>query len=198
MSSFEVYSYFYSLIIKSMAKFYTSITKRLQSFIEKQKMFFVATAPSNGRINLSPKGMDSFRVINENRVLWLNVTGSGNETAAHLLEKNRITMMFCSFEGAPNILRLYGKGKEIKPNDADWNDIVSLFPETPGTRQVFDIEIESAQTSCGMSIPFFEYIGERNQLNDWAEEKGEEGIKEYWKEKNTTSIDGFPTNILDN
>lgn len=198
MSSFEVYSYFYSLIIKSMAKFYTSITKRLQSFIEKQKMFFVATAPSNGRINLSPKGMDSFRVINENRVLWLNVTGSGNETAAHLLEKNRITMMFCSFEGAPNILRLYGKGKEIKPNDADWNDIVSLFPETPGTRQVFDIEIESAQTSCGMSIPFFDYIGERNQLNDWAIEKGEEGIKEYWKEKNTTSIDGLPTNILDN
>jgi hypothetical protein len=198
MSSFEVYSYFYSLRIKSMAKFYTSITKRLQSFIEKQKMFFVATAPSNGRINLSPKGMDSFRVINENRVLWLNVTGSGNETAAHLLEKNRITMMFCSFEGAPNILRLYGKGKEIKPNDADWNDIVSLFPETPGTRQVFDIEIESAQTSCGMSIPFLKYKGERNELNDWAEEKGEEGIKEYWKEKNTTSIDGFPTNILDN
>jgi hypothetical protein len=198
MSSFEVYSYFYSLIIKSMAKFYTSITKRLQSFIEKQKMFFVATAPSNGRINLSPKGMDSFRVINENRVLWLNVTGSGNETAAHLLEKNRITMMFCSFEGAPNILRLYGKGKEIKPNGADWNDVVSLFPETPGTRQVFDIEIESAQTSCGMSIPFLKYKGERNELNDWAEEKGEEGIKEYWKEKNTTSIDGFPTNILDN
>ncbi|WP_347173102.1 pyridoxamine 5'-phosphate oxidase family protein [Polaribacter uvawellassae] len=179
-----------------MAKFYTSITKRLQSFIEKQKVFFVATAPKNGRINLSPKGMDSFRVVNENKVLWLNVTGSGNETAAHLQENNRITMMFCSFEGAPNILRLYGKGKEIKPNDADWNEVISLFPKTPGTRQIFEIDIESAQTSCGMSIPFFDYKGERDELNNWASDKGKAGIKEYWKEKNQTSIDGLPTNLL--
>lgn len=179
-----------------MAKFYTSITKRLQSFIEKQKIFFVATAPSNGRINLSPKGMDSFRVINENKVLWLNVTGSGNETAAHLQENNRITIMFCSFEGAPNILRLYGKGKEIKPNDDDWNEVISLFPEIPGTRQIFEIDIDSAQTSCGMSIPFFDYKEERDELNNWASEKGAAGIKEYWKDKNQTSIDGLPTNLL--
>ena len=179
-----------------MAKFYTSITKRVQQFIEKQKVFFVATAPESGRINLSPKGMDSFRVLNENRVLWLNVTGSGNETAAHLLENDRITIMFCSFEGAPNILRLYGKGKEIKETDTNWNEVVSLFPKTPGTRQIFDIAIESAQTSCGMSIPFFEYKGEREELNDWALEKGEEGIKQYWKDKNVTSIDGFPTKIF--
>lgn len=181
-----------------MAKFYSSITSRLQKFIEAQKTFFVATAPTNGRINLSPKGMDSFRVINPNRVLWLNVTGSGNETAAHLLENNRITIMFCSFEGAPNILRLYGKGREIKPNDTEWTGVASLFPELPGARQIYDIEIESAQTSCGMSIPYYEYVGERNQLNDWATEKGEEGIKAYWEEKNQTSIDGFPTNILNN
>ena len=180
-----------------MAKFYTKITKRLQLFIEAQKLFFVATAPENGRINISPKGMDSFKIINENRVLWLNVTGSGNETAAHLLEKNRITIMFCSFEGAPNILRLYGKGTEIKPNDDSWNEFISLFPEIPGTRQIFDIEIESAQTSCGMSIPFFEYKGERNELNDWANELGKDGIKNYWKEKNQTSIDGFPTKLLE-
>lgn len=180
-----------------MAKFYSSITSRLQKFIEAQKMFFVATAPTNGRINLSPKGMDSFRVISPNRVLWLNVTGSGNETAAHLLENNRITIMFCSFEGAPNILRLYGKGREIKPNDTEWSDVASMFPELPGARQIYDIEIESAQTSCGMSIPYYEYIGERNQLNDWATEKGEEGIKAYWEEKNQTSIDGLPTHILD-
>ena len=179
-----------------MAKFYTSITKRVQLFIEKQKVFFVATAPKNGRINLSPKGMDSFRVINENRVLWLNVTGSGNETAAHLLEDNRITIMFCSFEDAPNILRLYGRGKEIKPTDKDWNNVVSLFPKTPGTRQIFDITIESAQTSCGMSIPFFDYKGERDELNNWATEKGDSGIKQYWKDKNVTSIDGLPTEIL--
>ena len=179
-----------------MSKFYTSITKRVLQFIEKQKVFFVATAPEIGRINVSPKGMDSFRVINENRVLWLNVTGSGNETAAHLLENNRITIMFCSFEGAPNILRLYGKGKEIKETDQNWNEVVSLFPKTPGTRQVFDITIESAQTSCGMSIPFFDYKGEREELNDWASEKGKDGIKDYWEAKNQTSIDGLPTHIL--
>jgi hypothetical protein len=180
-----------------MSKFYTKITSRLQKFIEAQKIFFIATAPNSGRINLSPKGMDSFRVINENRVLWLNVTGSGNETAAHLNENKRITIMFCSFEKVPNILRLYGKGKEIKPNDATWNKVISLFSETPGTRQVFDITIESAQTSCGMSIPFYEFKGERNDLNNWAENQGEENIKQYWEDKNQTSIDGLPTNILE-
>lgn len=179
-----------------MAKFYPTITQRLQKFIEAQKIFFVATAPATGRINLSPKGMDSFRILSENRVLWLNVTGSGNETAAHLLASNRITIMFCSFEGAPNILRLYGKGKEIKPKDAAWDELISLFPKTPGTRQIYDIEVENAQTSCGMSIPFYEYQGERNELNDWAEEKGPKEVELYWKEKNQTSIDGLPTNLL--
>lgn len=179
-----------------MSKFYTKLTSRLQNFIEAQKIFFVATAPNSGRINLSPKGMDSFRVVSENRVLWLNVTGSGNETAAHLLENDRITIMFCAFDGAPNILRLYGKGKEIKEGDTTWNDLITLFPEIPGTRQIFDITIESAQTSCGMSIPFFEFKSERNQLNDWAAEQGKEGIEQYWEDKNQTSIDGLPTNIL--
>ena len=180
-----------------MSKFYTKITSRLQKFIEAQKIFFVATAPNSGRINLSPKGMDSFRVINENRVLWLNVTGSGNETAAHLLENKRITIMFCAFDGAPNILRLYGKGEEIKEGDASWNDLITLFPETPGTRQIFDITIESSQTSCGMSIPFFEYKSERNELNDWATEQGKDKIAQYWEDKNQTSIDGLPTQIME-
>jgi hypothetical protein len=180
-----------------MSKFYTKITSKLQKFIEAQKIFFVATAPNSGRINLSPKGMDSFRVIAENSVLWLNVTGSGNETAAHLLENERITIMFCSFEKAPNILRLYGKGKEIKEGDKSWNDLISLFPKTPGTRQIFKINIDSAQTSCGMSIPYFEFKGERNDLNDWAKEQGTEGIQNYWKNKNQTSIDGLPTKILE-
>ncbi len=180
-----------------MSKFYTKITSRLQKFIEAQKIFFVATAPNSGRINLSPKGMDSFKVMNENRVLWLNVTGSGNETAAHLLENKRITIMFCSFEKVPNILRLYGKGKEIKPTDTTWDAIISLFPETPGTRQIFDITIDSAQTSCGMSIPFYEYKGERNDLNDWAKKQGKKGITEYWENNNQKSIDGLPTNLLE-
>lgn len=180
-----------------MSKIYSKITSRLQKFIEAQKIFFVATAPNSGRINLSPKGMDSFRVVDENRVLWLNVTGSGNETAAHLLENKRITIMFCSFEGAPNILRLYGSGKEIKEGDKNWNQLIKLFPETPGTRQIFDIHVDSAQTSCGMSIPFFEYKGERNDLNNWATEQGKEGIKTYWENRNQHSIDGLPTKILE-
>ena len=180
-----------------MSKFYTKLTSRVQKFIKAQKMFFVATAPKNGRINLSPKGMDSIRVINENRILWLNLTGSGNETAAHILENNRITLMFCAFEGNPNILRIYGKGKAIHPKDAEWKDVISLFPDIPGARQIFDITVESAQDSCGMSIPFYEYKGERNQLNDWATEQGQEKIEQYWEDKNQTSIDGLPTNILD-
>ncbi|MGB0891599.1 MAG: pyridoxamine 5'-phosphate oxidase family protein [Flavobacteriaceae bacterium] len=179
-----------------MAKFYTKITSRVQKFIEAQKIFFVATAPNSGRINLSPKGMDSIRVVNENRILWLNLTGSGNETAAHILENNRITLMFCAFEGNPNILRIYGKGKAIHPKDTEWNDAIKLFPKIPGARQIFDITVESAQDSCGMSIPYYEYNGERNELNDWADEKGKEEIEQYWKDRNQTSIDGLPTNIL--
>lgn len=178
-----------------MAKFYDKLTSRLQSFIKNQKIFFVATAPEEGRINLSPKGMDSLRVVNENRVLWLNVTGSGNETAAHLLENSRITIMMCSFEGAPNILRIYGEGRAIYPVDSEWKEVVGLFPETPGTRQIFDIRVESAQTSCGMSIPFYDYKGERETLNDWAKEKGDEGIQKYWQDRNLTSIDGKPTGL---
>jgi hypothetical protein len=179
-----------------MSKFYTKITAKLQKFIEAQKIFFVATAPNSGRINLSPKGMDSFRVLDENHVLWLSVTGSGNETAAHLLESERITIMFCSFEKVPNILRLYGKGREIKPKDTNWNAFISLFPETPGTRQIFEITIETAQTSCGMSIPFFEFKGERNDLNNWALKQGTKGIENYWEDKNQSSIDGLPTHLL--
>ena len=176
-----------------MAKFYESIPTRMQEFIKKQKVFFVATSPKNGRINLSPKGMDSFRILSENRVAWLSVTGSGNETSAHLLEDNRITIMFCAFEGAPNILRLYGKAKEILPKDTEWNELIDVFPKLEGTRQIFDVTIESVQTSCGMSIPFYEYKEERNQLLDWAKEKGEKGIQQYWEDRNQISIDGLKT-----
>lgn len=178
-----------------MSKFYSEITPRLERFIANQKIFFVATAPTEGRINLSPKGMDSLRVLSPTKIAWLNVTGSGNETAAHLLENQRITIMMCSFEGAPSILRIYGKGRAIHPTDSEWNDYVELFPKTPGTRQIFDISIESLQTSCGMSIPFYEYKGERTELNEWASEQGEEGIKAYWDKKNRTSIDGKDTGL---
>ncbi|MGG8496000.1 pyridoxamine 5'-phosphate oxidase family protein [Tenacibaculum sp. TC6] len=179
-----------------MAKFYTNITQRIQEFIANQKMFFVATAPKEGRINLSPKGMDSFRILNEHTVAWLSVTGSGNETSAHLLENNRITVMFCAFEGAPNIVRIYGSATEIQENDTEWENYSKLFPELPGARQIFIITVETVQTSCGMSIPFYEYKGERNQLNEWAESKGEAGIKTYWEEKNQVSIDGLKTKLF--
>ena len=180
-----------------MAKFYDRINDRVQKFIETQKVFFVATAPKNGRINLSPKGMDTFRVVNPTKVQWLSVTGSGNETSAHLLNDNRITIMFCAFNGAPNILRLYGSAREILPKDKEWNTLISQFPELPGARQIFDVTIESVQTSCGMSIPFYEYLGERNQLNESAIKKGPEVIEQYWKDRNTISIDGLPTNFSD-
>lgn len=171
------------------------ISKRIQKFIKKQKIFFVATATKESRINLSPKGMDSFRVLDEKKVLWLNLTGSGNETAAHLNENGRITIMFCSFEGAPNILRLYGKGTVIHPKHEDWSESIQMFPKLAGTRQIISIDIEMVQTSCGMSIPYFEFKEERLQLDQWAEKKGEDGIKDYWKEKNEISIDGIPTKI---
>lgn len=178
-----------------MAKFYDSINPKVQEFINNQKIFFVATAAEEGRVNLSPKGMDTLRVLNENRVMWLNLTGSGNETAAHLLQVNRITIMLCSFEEKPLILRLYGKAKMYQSDDKEWSEHIHLFPELAGSRQIFDIEIESVQTSCGFAVPFMEFKGERTQLVSSSEKKGEEKIKEYWKEKNSMSIDGFPTGI---
>lgn len=175
-------------------------SKRLNStliqFIEKQKLFFVGTAGSDTTVNISPKGMDSLRVLGPNRVVWLNVTGSGNETAAHVQDMPRMTIMFCAFEGDPLILRLYGKAKVIHKNDQQWNELISLFDELPGSRQIFDLEIDLVQGSCGTAVPFFDYQAPRNGLKDWAEQKGQDGIEEYWQLKNQTSLDGKPTNIV--
>jgi len=139
--------------------------------------------------------MDTLRVLNDNRVMWLNLTGSGNESAAHLLQSNRITFMFCSFDEKPLILRLYGTAKIYHPNDEHWEENIHLFPTFAGSRQLFDVAIESVQTSCGWAVPFMDFKGERNQLVESSERKGEEKTKEYWKEKNSTSIDGYPTDI---
>lgn len=179
-----------------MGKRIDQITPELQRFIEHQKIYFVATAMASGSVNLSPKGMDSFRVLSPNRVMWLNVTGSGNETAAHLLENDRITIMFCAFEGKPLILRLYGHGKAYHPRDPEWQEFIDLFPNTPGSRQLFDVAVEVVQTSCGMAVPFMDYNREREELKNWAEKKGEKGISAYWNEKNLTSFDGYPTGLL--
>ncbi len=173
-----------------MGKKYDSISQKHREFIERQKIFFVATAAPEGRVNLSPKGMDTLRVLSGNRVIWLNVTGSANETAAHLQESPRMTIMFASFEGDPKILRLYGEAKAVCEKDEEWNELLELFPPLPGARQIFDLKVDLVHTSCGMSVPLFEYKGEREDLNRWAEKKGEEGIKKYWEERNRVSLDG--------
>lgn len=176
-----------------MAKFYTHLDEQLQRFIGEQKMFFTATAPAEGRINLSPKGMDTFRCLDEGRkVAYLDLTGSGNETAAHLSENGRMTVMFCSFSAHPLILRIYGRGRVVRPGDGEWSELRPHFPTLPGERQIVLIEVESAQTSCGFAVPVYDLKEERQRLVEWTLSKGEEGILDYRREKNQVSIDGLP------
>ena len=180
-----------------MAQQHPTISDKLKQFIEQQKIFFVATATSDGHVNLSPKGMDSLRVVNENTVVWLNVTGSGNETSTHVQEMPRMTIMFTSFEGDPLILRLYGNATVIHRNDSQWDKMITLFKPTPGARQLFQLSVEIVQTSCGMSTPFFDYVSERDQLKEWAIKKGDVGLQEFWHERNQVSLDGKATNIME-
>ncbi|TVT55385.1 MAG: pyridoxamine 5'-phosphate oxidase family protein [Sedimenticola thiotaurini] len=179
-----------------MGQRYNEIPQKVMTFIQNQKVFFVGTAAADGRVNISPKGMDSLRVIDSQRVLWLNVTGSGNETAAHVAELPRMTLMFCAFEGNPMILRLYGTARVIHTYDEEWERLYPLFNPTPGVRQIFDLSVDLVQTSCGMGVPFYDYAGERDQLMAWTVKKGDEGIRDYWQEKNQQSLDGKPTFIF--
>lgn len=179
-----------------MSQQFEQLNASHMAFIQRQHMFFVATAMAEGRVNLSPKGMGSLVIEDERKLLWLNVTGSGNETSAHVQSNGRMTMMFCAFEGKPLILRVYGQAQVIHPADEAWGWLIRRFPELPGARQIFSLDIELVQTSCGMSIPFFDFVGEREQLNDWAAAKGEDGIRDYWAQKNALSIDGVPTHIV--
>jgi hypothetical protein len=179
-----------------MGKKLDFISTELQEFIANQKIFFVGTAACEGRVNVSPKGTDSFRVIGKNKIVWLNLTGSGNETAAHLLKNSRMTIMFCAFEGKPMILRLYGKARVFHQRDRGFQQYAHLFPENVGARQIIEMEVDLVQTSCGFAVPFMDFKEERTTLNDWADKQGEDKIKEYWKNKNTVSIDGFETKIL--
>lgn len=164
-------------------------------FISQQAIYFVGTAGAEGFINVSPKGMDTFRILSNNRVIWLNLTGSGNETAAHVVENGRMTVMFCSFEKQPLILRLYGHATMVYPADSLWTELIANFPAYAGARQIFDLQLELVQTSCGYAVPFYELKGERPTLNKWASGQGEAGIKQYWHRKNTVSLDGKPTGI---
>lgn len=178
-----------------MGKFSEFIADHHREFIEAQHMFFVGTAPlaAEGHINLSPKGLDSFRVLSSTRVAYMDIVGSGNETSAHILENGRITFMFCAFDGAPNILRLYGLGKTILPGDEEWQELAANFHLLPSTRQIIVATISKVQTSCGFGVPYYDYRGERDHAHKWAEKKGHDGLEEYKKEKNMFSLDGLPT-----
>jgi hypothetical protein len=178
-----------------MAKFSDEILDHHKEFIAHQKMFFVATAPlsASAHINLSPKGLDSFRVLSPNKVCYLDITGSGNETSAHLLENGRITIMFCAFDGPPNILRLYGTGYTVLPGSDEWAAVSGSFGELPGIRQVIVMNVASVQTSCGYTVPLYDYVGERDHMWKWVDKKGALGLEEYRAENNRSSIDGLPT-----
>lgn len=179
-----------------MGQRYSEISEKLKAFIEEQQLFFVATAGAEGRVNVSPKGMDSLRVLGPNRVVWLNVTGSGNETSTHIQENPRMTLMWNSFGKDPTILRVYGEAKVYHLKDEAWKELIGLFEGAPAPRQIFDLEVDLVQTSCGFGVPKYEFVENRTQHQKWVENKGDEGIRDYWKEKNQVSLDGKPTNIL--
>ncbi len=179
-----------------MGQRFKRIGAQHRTFIEAQKLFFVATAARSGHVNISPKGLDSLRVLDEQTVVWLNGTGSGNETAAHLLDTPRMTLMFCAFGGNPLILRLYGDAEVYHSRDPEWEGYTGLFTPLEGSRQVFKLHVELVQTSCGFGVPLFDYQGDRELMHTWAEKKGEDGIRAYWHEKNQLSLDGRPTRIL--
>jgi hypothetical protein len=181
-----------------MAKVHDEITPELRAFIARQPLFFVATAPlaETGHVNLSPKGLDTLRVLDGHTVAYLDLTGSGNETAAHLLENGRITFMFCAFTGAPKILRLYGRGRAVLPDAPEWEELRARFPDLPGVRQIVVAAVTRVQTSCGYAVPRMETVEQRDTLVRWAEAKGEDRLSGYRQEKNTVSIDGLPAPLL--
>ncbi|WP_310620743.1 pyridoxamine 5'-phosphate oxidase family protein [Flexibacterium corallicola] len=176
----------------------TRLNQTLIDFIKKQHMFFVATAAPEGRVNMSPKGLDSLRILSPTHIRWLNLTGSGNETAAHIRQSNRMTLMFCAFNGNPMTLRVYGKATVSHSHDADWEEKLATFPELAGTRQIFDLEIDLVHISCGKGVPEMEFAKDRayEQLEAHFINLGPEETKAYQKRKNTKSLDGFPTGIL--
>ena len=177
-----------------MGSAHGSISAVLRAFIEAQHVFFVATAPAgpSGHVNLSPKGMDTFRVLGPGRVAYLDLTGSGNETAAHLAQNGRITFMFCAFEGKPMILRLYGRGRAVAPGSPQWPELSPDFPALPGARQLIVADVTRVQTSCGFGVPLMAFTGERDALTRWAGAKGDEGLRLYRERNNRASIDGLP------
>lgn len=180
-----------------MSSFFDTITPELAAFIRAQPVFFVATAAPGARINLSPKGMDTFRVLDEKRVAYLDLTGSGNETAAHLIHDGRITIMFCSFDKNAEIARIYGRGAVVRPSDPRWPELIAHFPKTPGSRQIMEIRVESAMTSCGYGVPRMGEMTARDTLEKYWATRGEEKKDRYQQDHNLRSIDGLPTGLTE-
>ena len=178
-----------------MAKQFDSFEDHTRKFAEKQHMFFVGSADVDGRVNVSPKGSDAMRILGPNRLIWRNLTGSGNETAAHLRGVNRLTVMWCGFETQPLILRAYGSAKTIHRDDAEWAELDAHFTPHVGARQIYDMSVEMVQTSCGYAVPYFDFKGQRDTLDKWSETKGPEGIHDYWEEKNLQTIDKKDTGM---
>jgi hypothetical protein len=178
-----------------MAKIHPCITDELKKFILKQHMFFVASAPLNGdgHVNLSPKGLDSFRILGEKSVAYMDIVSSGNETSAHIMENGRITFMFCSYDGSPSILRLYGRGHTILPGSAEWEELSPLFKLYSSSRQIIAADINRVQTSCGYGVPMYEYRGDRKTHFEWAQKMGLNGLEKYKHDHSMVSIDGLPT-----
>ncbi len=176
-----------------MGKQYEAIDARWRDWIAGQHMFFVSTAPSHGgHVNGSPKGLDSFRVLGDREVAYLDLIGSGAETIAHIRENGRVTLMFCALEGPPMILRLYGRGEICEPGQPEWDGLAAHFPSYPNARSIIHVAVDRIQDSCGYGIPLMDYRGERSQLEAWAERKGAEGLREYQLENNLESLDGLP------
>ena len=176
----------------------SKLNNTLRRFIERQPMFFVATAARDGRVNVSPKGLETLRILDDQHLVWLNLSGSGNETAAHVRDTPRMTLMFCAFEGDAMILRVYGTARVIHPRDADWAQSAELFPDYAGSRQIFDLQVDLVQTSCGTGVPLMTLAGSRGEteLVPFYDEMGPDGVRDYWSRKNVTSIDGKPTGIF--
>jgi Pyridoxamine 5'-phosphate oxidase len=177
----------------TMGNIHERLDDRLIEFITKQHLFFVGTAPDSpdGHINASPKGLDTFRILGPNSVAYLDLTGSGIETVAHLRQNGRITILFCAFEGRPLILRLHGRGRAVEPGETEWDGLIAGFPEYPGVRSIVLVDVERIADSCGYAVPLFEYKGERSQLIAYAKNQGPEAMEEYKARKNKASIDGI-------
>ena len=181
-----------------MGRQFARIEPEHRAFIERQKIFFVASAPPKGRINVSPKGLSSFRVLGESDVAYLDCTGSGSETRAHLIasDDRRLTIMFCAFDGPPMILRLYGQGRSLMRGTPEYDDLVQRFDDITGARQIVRLSVDLVQTSCGMGVPLFDYKEERGSLVRYWTKQGVDNLRKYWGLKNSKSIDGLPTGFV--